>query len=109
MHGFPYICFPVSCGDIGFKKNLRYSIGLDIRQQSAFTAFRVQLPSANYSADGSGVKVIQIVRAIWRTIIVSRRLSHPTQKVQVQTKRAPNCPYYLQRAVTSDRKGSIAL
>jgi hypothetical protein len=30
---------------------------------------------------------LQIVMAFWRTIIVSRGLSHPTQKVQIQTKR----------------------
>jgi hypothetical protein len=32
---------------------------------------------------------LQIVMAFWRTIIVSRGLSHPTQKVGIQTKRAP--------------------
>jgi hypothetical protein len=52
---------------------------------------------------------LQIVMAIWCTIIVSRGLSHQTQKVQIQTKRAPNCHYYLQRAVTPEWKGSIAL
>ncbi len=52
--GFPYNCLPVSCGDIGFKKNPRSSIGLKIRPQSAFTAFRALLPSANSSAEWSG-------------------------------------------------------
>jgi hypothetical protein len=42
---------------------------------------------------------LQIVMAVWRTIIFSRGLSHPTQKVQIQTKRAPNFHYFLQRAV----------
>jgi hypothetical protein len=37
---------------------------------------------------------LQIVMAFWRTIIVSRGLSHPTQKVWIQTKRVPNCDYY---------------
>ncbi len=52
---------------------------------------------------------MQIVMAIWRTIIVSRGLLCLTQKVKIKTKRAPNCHYYLQRAVTPDWKGSIAL
>ncbi len=50
MPGFPYNCLPVSCGDVGFKKKSnRSSIGLEIRSQSAFTAFTVLFPSANYS------------------------------------------------------------
>ncbi len=52
--GFPHNCVPVSCGDIGFLKNPRSSIGLEIRHQSAFSAFRALLPSANYSAEWSG-------------------------------------------------------
>ncbi len=52
---------------------------------------------------------LQIVMAVWRTIIFSRGLSRPTQKIQIQTKRAPNCHYYLQRDVTPDLKGSLAL
>ncbi len=43
---------------------------------------------------------LQIVMAFRRTIIVSRGLSNQTQKVLIQTKRAPHCHYYLQRAVT---------
>ncbi len=43
----------VSWGDIGlFLKMHRSIIGLDIRSQSAFTAFRALLPSANSSAEG---------------------------------------------------------
>jgi hypothetical protein len=34
-----------------YKKNPRFSIGLEIRPQSSFAAFRVLLPSANYSAE----------------------------------------------------------
>jgi hypothetical protein len=49
--GFPYNLLPVSCGDIGLKKNPRSSIGLEIRSQSAFTVFSALLPSANYSAE----------------------------------------------------------
>jgi hypothetical protein len=51
--GFPYNCLPVSCGDLALK-NPRSSSGLEIRPQSAFTAFRALLPSANYSAEWSG-------------------------------------------------------
>jgi hypothetical protein len=49
--GFPHNCLPVFCGDIGFFFNPRSSIGLEIGPQSAFTAFRALLPSANYSAE----------------------------------------------------------
>jgi hypothetical protein len=35
----------------GLKKNSKSSIGLKIRPQGAFTAFRALLPSANYSAE----------------------------------------------------------
>ncbi len=52
---------------------------------------------------------LQIVMTFWSTIIVSRGLSHPTQQVWIQTKRAPNYHYYQQRAVTPDWMGSIAL
>ncbi len=52
----------------------------------------------------------QIIMPFWRTIIVSRGLSNPSQKVWIKTKRAPNCNYYLQRAaVTPDWFGTIAL
>jgi hypothetical protein len=50
----------------------------------------------------------QIVMAFWHTINISRGLSHPTQKVCIK-KSAPNCHYYLHRAVTPDWIGSIAL
>ncbi len=52
---------------------------------------------------------LQIEMAFWRTIIVSRGLSHLTLKVWIQTKRLSNCHYYLQRAVTLDWMGSIAI
>jgi hypothetical protein len=48
-----YNFLPVSFGYIGLLKNVLYraTIGLEIKPQSAFfTAFRVLLPSANYSA-----------------------------------------------------------
>jgi hypothetical protein len=71
-------------------------------------AFRKKNPSI-VLAWKSGLSPLQLVMAIWCTIIVSRGLSHPTQKVKIQTKRVPNCQYYLQKAVTPDWKGSIAL
>ncbi len=52
--GFPHNCLLASCGDIGFLKNPRSSLGLEIRPLSAFSAFRALLPSANYSAEWSG-------------------------------------------------------
>jgi hypothetical protein len=49
--GFPHKCLLVSCGDIGFVKKIpRCSIDLEIRPQSAFSAFRALPPSANYTA-----------------------------------------------------------
>jgi hypothetical protein len=89
--GFPYNCLPVSCGDIGFKK----SLGLVLAWKSALKV--PLLPLRRYCplqtillSDLVGCdSPLQIVMATWRTIIVSRGLSHPTQKVQIQTKRAP--------------------
>ena len=39
---------------LAFSKNTRFSIGLEIRPQSAFSAFRALMLSANYSAKWSG-------------------------------------------------------
>jgi hypothetical protein len=56
--------------------------------------------------------------AVWRTflnkarqtaIIISSGLSHLTQEVQSLKKCAPNCHYYLHRAVKPDWMGSIVL
>ncbi len=44
-----------------------------------------------------GINCAGTVMAFWSTIIVSRGLSHPTQKVWIQTKKGPNCQWYLQR------------
>ncbi len=53
--GFPHNCLSVSCVDIGFFiKNPWSSIGLKIRPQRAFSAFRALLLSANYSVEWSG-------------------------------------------------------
>jgi hypothetical protein len=51
MSGYPYNLLPVSCGDTSFLKKPWSSIGLEIRPQSASTAFRALLPSKNYSAE----------------------------------------------------------
>ncbi len=51
LPGFPHNLLPVSFGDIGLIKTPGSSIGLEIRPQRAFTAFRALLPSANYSAE----------------------------------------------------------
>jgi hypothetical protein len=108
---FPYNCLPVSCGGIGFKKILAivlvWKSGLKVPLLHLGPSCLLQtiLLSDLVRCDSP----LQIVMAIWRTIIVSRGLSHQTQKVQIQTKRAPNCHYYLQRAVTPEWKGSIAL
>ncbi len=65
MPGFPNNCLPVSCGDIGFKKNPMSSIGLKKNPMSSI-GLEIRLQSA---------------------FIVSRGLSHTTQKVQIQTKK----------------------
>ncbi len=52
---------------------------------------------------------LKIVMAFWHSIIVSRGLSNTTQKVWIQSKRAPNCHLYLQRDVTPCWMGRIAL
>jgi hypothetical protein len=49
--GFPHNCLPVSLGDISLRKNPMPTIGLEIRPQNACSAFRVLLPSENYSAE----------------------------------------------------------
>ncbi len=61
--GFLYNLLPVSCGDIGFKKNPRSSI--DLESKSAFTAFRELLPSANYLVGCDSP--LQRVMTVWRT------------------------------------------
>jgi hypothetical protein len=45
--------------------------------------------------------------AVWWTIIV--RAVTPNPESSNSNKRTPNCHYYLQRAVASNWKGSIAL
>ncbi len=89
----------------------RPSNGLEIRPQSAFSAFRELLPSGNYSiewygqvwqpsADDNGLLVQHYCQ---------QGLSHLTQTVWIQTNRALKCHYFLQRAVTPNLMGSITL
>ncbi len=102
--GFLYNCLPVSCGDIGFKKIL----GLVLTWKSGLKVLLLPLGRSCplqtiLLSDLIGFdSALQIVMAIWPTIIVSRGLSHLTQ-----TKMAPNCHYYLQRAVTPDWRAAL--
>ncbi len=110
--GFLHNCLPVSCGDIGFKKKI---LGLLLAWKSGL---KVPFLPLGHSCPLKTILLsdlvgcdspLQIVMAFWRTIIVSKGLSHPAQKDLIHTKRAPNCHYYLQRSITSDWMGSIAL
>ncbi len=96
---------------LALKKNPRSSIGLVIRPESAFSVFGRSCPLQTILLSNlvGCDSPLQIVMAFWGTIIISRGLSHPTQKVLIQTKRGPNCHYYLQRAGTPDWMGLIAL
>ncbi len=110
--GFPHNCLLASCGEIGF---LKEDLGLILVTKSCpkvpflplgrFCPLQTILLSDLVGCDSP----LRILMAFWHTIIVSRGLSHPTQKVWIQTKRAPNCHYYLQRAVTPKWMGSTAL
>jgi hypothetical protein len=95
--GFPYNLFTVSFnGNCFLKKKHRSSIGLEIRPQSVFTAFRALLPSVNYSAEGSS-RVWQpaadsnvrlayfffLLQACQTAIIVCSWLPRPIWQVQV--------------------------
>ncbi len=91
---------------VAFLKNSRSNIDLERRPQSAFTAFRALLPSAD--SNGRLAHFLFFFEARQTAIIVSRGLSHPSQEVQIK-KRVPICHYYLQRAVTPAWMGSIAL
>ncbi len=84
---------------LAFVKKHRSSIGLEIRPQSVFTAFRALLPSANYSAEVSGrvwrqpaantngrLEHILKFEARKTAIIVCNELPHPTQQVQILKK-----------------------
>jgi hypothetical protein len=108
---FLHNCFLVSCGDIGFKKNPRPNIAQEIWLQSALLPWGHSCPLQTVLlSDLVGCdSPLQRIMAFWRTIIVNRGLSHPTQKVWIQTQRAPNSHFYLQRAVTPDCMGRIAL
>ncbi len=109
--GFPHNCVPVSCGDIGFKKILGLVVSWKSGIKVPFLPLGRSCPLQNILlSDLVGCdSPLQIVMTFLCTIFVNRGLSHPTQKVWIQTKRAPNWHYYLQRAVTPDWMGSIAL
>jgi hypothetical protein len=78
--------------------------------------FRALLPFANYSTEcylvGRDSLLLQAVMVVWRTFlkfeVYQTAIIVSSQEVQIK-KSAPNCHYYLQRAVTPDWKGSIAL
>jgi hypothetical protein len=90
--GFPYHCLPVSCGDTSFFLIL----GLVLDWKSGLKAplmpigrscpLQTILLNDLVGCDSP----LQIVMVVWRTIIFSRGLSHPTQKLQIQIKRAIN-------------------
>ncbi len=92
--GFPHNCFPVSCDDIGFLKNPTSRIGLEIRPQSFFSAFRALLHSANYSVEWSGRcdSPLKIVMAFWRTIICQRRAVSPDPESLNSNKKGAKLP-----------------
>jgi hypothetical protein len=83
--GFPHNCLPVSSGDIGLKKILGIVNSLEIRPQSVLLHLGHSCPLQTILlGDLVGCdSALQIVMAIWRTIIVSRGLSHQTQKAQI--------------------------
>ncbi len=54
ISGFPCNLLLLLVVTLVKKKKHRSRIGLEIRPQSAFIAFRALLPSANYSADSNG-------------------------------------------------------
>jgi hypothetical protein len=115
--GFPYNLLPVYCGTLAFLKKPRSSIGTEIRPQSAFTAFRALLPSANYSAEWSGWEWQPVADSNGRMAHflkilseLNRHYNHAQLTRQAPIlKRAPNGYHYLQRAVTPDWIDCIAL
>ncbi len=83
-----------TCGDIGFKKNLDLVLAWKSDIEVPFRPLPCSCPLQTILlSDPVGCNSpLQIVMVtFWCTIIVSRGLSHPTLKVWIQTKRAPNC------------------
>jgi hypothetical protein len=79
---------------LAFQKNPSSSIGMEIRPQSAFTAFTAHLPSASYSAelsgqvwqpaaDSNGYLEYFEFEASQTAIFVNSWLPFPTQQVQI--------------------------
>ncbi len=108
--GFPHNCLPVSWCDIGFKKILWLVLAWKSGLRVPFLPLGRSCPLQTILL-GDLVRSDSPVQIVipFGALIVSRGLSHPTQKVWIQTKRAQNCHYSPQRAVTPDCMGSIAL
>ncbi len=99
---FLHNCLPISCGDIGSGNQ---ALKVHFMPLGRSCPLKTILLNDLVGCDSP----LQIVMAFWGTIIISRGMSHPTQKVWIQTKRVPNCHHYLHRAVTPNWMGSIAL
>jgi len=102
--GFPHNCLPLSCGDNWLLKKIQclvlaWKSGLKV----SFLPFGCSCPLQTILLRDLIVCdcPLQIVMAFWHTILFSRGLS-------LQTKRAPNCHFFLQRAVTPHWRGIIA-
>ncbi len=80
--GFPHNCLPISCGNDGFLKKI---LGLELAWKSGlkvpFLPLGPSCPLQTFLlSDPVGCdSPLQIVMAFWRTIIVSRGLSHHTR------------------------------
>jgi hypothetical protein len=112
ISGFPHNCLSVSCGDIGFKKILGLVLAWKSGLKVPFLPLGRSCPLQTILlSDLVGCdSPLQIVMAFWCNImyIVSRGCHTRPRKFE-HTKRASNCYYYLQRAVTPAWMGSIAL
>ncbi len=95
--GFAHNCLPVSCGDFGFKKILGLELAWKSGLKVPFLPLGGSCPLQTILlSDLVGCdSPLQIVMAFWHTISVSTGLSHPNQIAWFQTKRAPNCHYYI--------------
>jgi hypothetical protein len=87
--GFLHNRLLASVATLVFLKNSRSNIGLEIRPQSAFLHLGHSCPLQTILLnDLVGCdSPLQMVMAFWRAIIVSRGLSHPTQKVWILTQK----------------------
>jgi hypothetical protein len=98
---FPHNLLPACCGDIGL-----LLLGRSCPLQTIQLSDLVKCDSPLQIV--TGMAILRFFKFEARqTIIVSSRLPHPTQQVQIKEK-WPNCYYYLQQAVTPAWIGSIA-